>query len=357
MYWAVILAGGLGTRLWPMSREKCPKQALKLVGDRTMFQHSVDRLQPMFPLERVLVVTRAEYRDLLHEQVPKLPEENIVAEPAGRGTAPAIGLAAVHLKRRDPEAVMAVLTADHYIADTISFREVLGIAEKTARKGYLVTLGIQPSFPSTGYGYIEQGNRIDSGISVPIYEVNRFVEKPDLAAALQMMTDGRYTWNSGMFIWRVDRILQEIARHMPELSVSLGIIEDHIGGPDDSRVLREQWEKVQKETIDYGVMEKAGRIAVIPASIGWVDVGNWSSLFQLRDQDPHGNVWTGPHIAIDTQNTLAFTGGEKLIATIGVEELIIVDTQDALLICKKDCEQDVRLVVKQLERSGETSWL
>lgn len=349
MYWAVILAGGSGTRLWPMSREKMPKQALTLVGERSMFQHSVDRLQPLFPIERILVVTRAEYRQLLHEQMPGLLEQNFILEPVGRGTAPAIGLAAIHLMKRDPNAVMAVLTADHFIKDPDGFRKLLSAAETAANAGYLVTLGIQPTFPSTGFGYIEQGEPIEQVGIGGMYHVRRFIEKPDQDTALQLVANGRCTWNSGMFVWRVDRILEELALHMPALFAGLSSISAHIDQPDYLDILSHVWRQVRKETIDYGVMEKADRIAVLPASIGWVDVGSWSSMALLHPKDEDGNIWTSPHVGMDTRNIICIAPRRKLVATIGVADLIIVDTPDALLVCNKDQEQEVRAVVQHLE--------
>jgi mannose-1-phosphate guanylyltransferase len=357
MYWAVIMAGGSGTRLWPLSREKHPKQSLKLVGDKTMFQHAVYRLEFLFPIDRILVVTRAEYVPLLHEQVPQLPEDHFILEPEGRGTAPAIGLAAVHLQQRDPDAIMAVLTADHYIADIRTFLDVLKAAETTARKGYLVTLGIQPTFPAAGYGYIEQDQFLELVDKMAVYQVHRFIEKPDQEAAFRMVTQGGYSWNSGMFVWQVRRILQEFATHMPNLFQALSEIARRLHAPDYRPMLKEIWKQVQEETIDYGVMEKTNRIAVIPVSIGWVDVGSWTSLDQLHAPDAKGNIWTTPHVAIDTQNTIAVSNCRKLIATIGVEDLIIIDSKDALLVCTKNREQEVKAVVNQLQREGRRRWL
>jgi mannose-1-phosphate guanylyltransferase len=362
MYHAVIMAGGSGTRLWPLSREKRPKQTLRLVGERTLFQHAVDRLVSLFPMERILVVTREEYAGLLQQQVPELPCENFILEPEGRGTAPAIGLAAVHLARRDPQSSMAVLTADHFIADTVAFRQALSIAEQVAQAGYLVTLGIQPVFPSTGYGYIELGALLEpallgSGMDQKVYQAVRFVEKPGLEAALQMVTGGGFVWNSGMFVWRVEDILREFEIQMPGLFAQLMAVSRAIGSREYSCVLHTTWPQVKKETIDYGVMEKAERVAVIPTSMGWVDVGSWVSLDQIHPQDDHGNVWTGPHVDIDTHNTLVITDRPHLTATIGVDGLVIVDTEDALLVCAKEREQEVRAVVNQLRQAGKVQWL
>jgi len=357
MYWAVIMAGGSGTRLWPLSRKNNPKQSLKLVGDKTMFQHAVDRLSPLFPMDRILVVTRTDYGSQLHEQVPQLLEENFILEPEGRGTAPAIGLAAVHLQKRDPEATMAVLTADHFIADTRTFFEVLKAAEISAGKGYLVTLSIQPTSPSTGYGYIERDQFLEQIDRVAVYQVRRFIEKPDRDTAFQMVTRGGYSWNSGMFVWQVSRIMQEIETHMPDLSQALSRIAQYIHTADYQQNISQIWQQVKKETIDYGIMEKASRIAVIPVSMGWVDVGSWTSLDQLYTPDANGNVWTVPHVAIDTQNIIAMSDSQKFIATIGVEDLIIIDSQDALLVCAKSREQEVKTIVDQLNREGGSRWL
>jgi len=357
MVWAVILAGGSGTRLWPLSRENHPKQALKLVGDQTMFQHAVQRLSPLFAVDQILVVTRAEYGSLLHEQAPQIPGENFILEPEGRGTAPAIGLAAIQLQQQDPDAIMAVLTADHYIADTNTFLKVLKAAETSAGKGYLVTLGIEPTSPSTGYGYIEQDQFLEQINGIAAYQVRRFIEKPDRDTAVRMVTQGGYSWNSGMFVWQVSRIMQEFETQMPDLSQVLSRISQCIHTADYQQNLFQIWHQVKKETIDYGIMENASRIAVIPVSMGWVDVGSWTSLDQLYTPDANGNVWTVPHVAIDTQNTVAMSDCQKLIATIGVEDLIIIDSQDALLVCAKSREQEVKTVVKQLQLEGGNRWL
>jgi mannose-1-phosphate guanylyltransferase len=357
MFYAVIMAGGSGTRLWPMSRRNRPKQTLQLFGERTLFQQAVDRLNPLFPPARILVVTKSDYVSLLRDQSPDLPVENFILEPQGRGTAPALGLAAIHLQQRDPEAVMAVLTADHHIADVPAFHKVLRGAESAARADYLVTLGIMPAFASTGFGYIQKGEILKLESGQPVFRLQRFIEKPDSPKAAQMVSSGEFFWNSGMFIWRVSRLLEELQRQMPEFYSQLKEVQVSLRNPSEyAETLARVWPQVREQTIDYGVMEGARTAAVIPAQIGWTDVGSWSSLFELIPRDSAGNVFLGPHATVDTHDTLVF-GHKRLIATVGVDNLVIVDTDDALLVSAKDRVQEVRLIVKQLERDKQEGWI
>lgn len=355
-FYALIMAGGVGTRLWPLSRRSRPKQALQLIGERTMFEHAVDRIAPLFQPEQIFVVTGAGQVASLAAQAPELPAENFIVEPEGRGTAPAIGLGALHLLRRDPDAVMAVLTADHFIVETARFRQVLSAAAQVAASGSLVTLGITPASPSTGYGYIKQGEELDAADGFPVFRVERFTEKPSQETALFMVESRDYSWNSGMFIWRVDRIMAEFQRQMPEFYVQLAQVQAALGTPGYEPTLNRVWPQVAKQTIDYGVMEGAANVVVIPADIGWSDVGSWASLLELLEADAAGNIVVGPHVGIDTRDTLVF-GGRRLIATIGLEGLVIVDTDDALLVCTQEREQDVRALVRELEAQGKIDYL
>jgi mannose-1-phosphate guanylyltransferase len=356
LYYALIMAGGFGTRLWPLSRRDRPKQSLVLVGGRTMFEHAVDRIAPLFQPEQILVVTGAEHVASLAAQAPELPPENFIVEPEGRGTAPAIGLGAIHLRRQDREAVMAVLTADHFIADVERFRRALTAAAQVAEEEHLVTLGIMPSSPSTGYGYIKQGESLDTVEGFQVFQADRFTEKPSLETALHMVESGEYSWNSGMFIWRVDRILEEFQRQMPEFYVQLAEVEAALGTAGYEPSLNRVWPQVLKQTIDYGVMEGAEDVAVIPVDIGWSDVGSWTSLADLLEADGEGNTIVGPHVGIDTHDTLVF-GGKRLVATIGLEGIVVVDTEDALLVCPREREQEVREIVRQLERDDRREYL
>ncbi len=356
-FYALIMAGGTGTRLWPLSREDRPKQALPLIGDRSMFQIAVDRLAPLFTPDRVLVVTGRDHLDVLQAQGVDIPAGNFIVEPMGRGTAPAIALAAIHLRRRDPEAVMAVLTADHHIADEAGFRKVLASAAKVANQGHLVTLGVTPDYPATGYGYVERAEVADSADGLLAYAVVGFREKPSLAVAERFLADGRHSWNSGMFIWRVDRFLAELSRTMPEFFTQLEEIDRALGTPREDETLARVWPRVASQTVDFGVMEKARNVAVIPIDIGWSDVGSWASLLDILPRDERGNVTVhAEHVTLDGRNVLVHGRG-RLVATIGMEDVIVVDTDDVVLVCAKHRAEDVRQIVNQLKKDGRSNYL
>jgi mannose-1-phosphate guanylyltransferase len=359
-YFAVIMAGGGGTRLWPLSRQQKPKQMLQLFGDQTLFQMAIRRLDGLFPPERILVVTVAEQAMELMKQVPKIPADNYLMEPMPRGTASVVGLAAVALQHRDSQAVMAVLTADHFIKDEARFRELLTAGLELAQNGHLVTLGISPTYPSTGYGYIQRGQGLGEYRGMPAFQVLRFKEKPDETQAREMLARGDHDWNSGMFIWNVKRILSEIHAHMPGLAAKLGEISDAWDTAQCQNILERVWPTIHPETIDYGVMERANQVAVLPAAdLGWNDVGSWDSLFEVLESDPHGNINLGAeHIGIDTSNTLVSASDSKrLVVTIGIQDLVIIDTGDALLVCQKDQAQDVKKVVNLLKESRQHQYL
>jgi len=355
-YYAVIMAGGGGTRLWPLSRQSKPKQMLRLIEERSLFQTSVQRLDEVFPPERILVVTVAEQAKELQEQSPRIPKENYLIEPMPRGTASVVGLAALALQARDPEAVMVVLTSDHFIGNEEGFRRMLVAAQEAAREGHLVTLGITPSYAATGYGYIQRGECVATYGGFDGCQVLRFKEKPDEMQAQRMLADGDHAWNSGMFVWRVERVLAEFAAQMPKLYAGLQEIRRHWGTPESPAVLQRVWGKLESETIDYGIMEGARDVIVLMADdLEWNDVGSWESLFDVLPADPQGNiVMGGQHIGVDTRSSLVYVNQEhRLIVTIGVDDLVVVDTGDVLLVCRKDQAQKVRQVVKQLKESGQ----
>ncbi len=359
--YAVIMAGGGGTRLWPLSRKAKPKQALKLLGEKTLFQTTVERMRGFLPPERILVVTIAEQAEMLRAQTPELPKENFVLEPAPRGTASAIGLAAAFLHQRDTQAVMAVFPADHFIRNRDLFHLLLKIAVDVAQEDYLVTLGITPTFPATGYGYIQRGERLPEKFAYPVYRVKRFKEKPKKEQAYEMSVRGGYSWNSGMFIWRTQAILSEIDRQMPELKSVLDAISDSLASPEPDSVIRDLWLPLASQTIDYGVMENARKVAVLPASgLDWSDVGSWNSLFDVvLPTDTQGNLIFGENrITRNTRDTLIYGDDKKrLIVTLGVEDLIIVDSGDVLLVAQRDKAQNVREVVARLKKTNRNEYL
>ena len=354
-YYALIMAGGGGTRLWPVSRRSRPKQMIRFFDHHSMFQTAVRRLDGLFAPDRIFVVTVAGQAEQLREQCPEIPDENFLLEPSPRGTASAIGLGAVHLQQRNPDAVVAVLTADHFIRDEVFFRQLLSTAYSVAQENYLVTLGISPTSPSTAYGYIQYGRSLGYREGVEFFQVSGFREKPDLATAERFVSSGEYAWNSGMFIMQTKAFFDEAARQMPDLHLGLEEIKSVIGTSDEQSTTVDVWEKLLPQTIDYGIMEGADRVAIIPgAGLGWNDVGSWESLFESLPIDDNGNIFVNSDsLALDTTNTLLFDDAQKrLVVTIGLDDLVIVETDDVLLICKKAHGQQVRSVVEELKSSG-----
>jgi mannose-1-phosphate guanylyltransferase len=358
--YAVIMAGGGGTRLWPISRKGSPKQLLPLLGEETLFQSTVGRLVDVFPASRILVVTVEEQAGQMQVQVPDIPVENYLIEPAPRGTASVVGLAATVLRQRDPDAAMAVLPSDHFIRNNDLFHYLLRAGLEIARQNYLVTLGITPLFPSTAYGYIQQGDPLIGDFKYPVYRVRRFTEKPDEKTAQGFVRLRDHSWNSGMFIWKADCILAEISKQMPGLGSALDRISAAWSGSDQEQVLKSNWLDLKTETVDYGIMEKAENVVVLPASgLGWNDVGSWDTLFDVLFPDMDGNVsTTGQHLALETHNTLVYgKNEERLIVTIGMDDTVIVDADDVLLICKSDQAQKVRDVVEHLKKHRQEKYL
>jgi mannose-1-phosphate guanylyltransferase len=356
-YYAVIMAGGGGTRLWPISRKDHPKQFLKIKGERSLFQIAIDRLGGLFDFDHIYVVTVAAQVDALQREVPEIPVENYLIEPMPRGTASVVGLAAMWLQAKDPQAVMAVLTADHLIENISLFHELLTSAEAISRENYLVTLGIDPSFPSTGYGYIQAGEPLQGGKGSI---VKKFVEKPDEETARRYLQSGNYFWNSGMFIWQAGSILAEFQRQMPALYQALTVIGGSIGSSTYSSVLGRIWQDIVPQTIDYGIMEHAERVVVLPAKgLGWSDVGSWDSLFEFLDVDQNGNtISTDKVVNIDSKNTLFFSeDNNRIIALVDIDDLVIIESGKALLICRKGQTQKIKQVVEQLKKQNMEKYL
>jgi mannose-1-phosphate guanylyltransferase len=357
--YGIIMAGGIGSRLWPRSRTSTPKQFLDLLGPHSMLQETVDRIEPLIPLSRLLVVVSEEHVKTVETQVPGLPGGNILVEPEPRGTAPCIGLAAVAVGQRDPEAIMAVFPADHQIADAAGFRRAIAAAAEIAQEGYLVTLGIAPDRPHTGYGYIQRGAPLAEVNGLPAFHVERFTEKPDAATAERFVESGEYYWNGGIFIWQAATILKEMGRLLPGLYAHLEAIAAAWNSPSCGETLQAAYEQVPPTTIDYGIMEKADRIAVVPLSVGWDDVGNWATLSQLleaseRDNIVHGD---GDSLLLDTADTYVYTSAGRLVVTVGLEGFVVIDTPDALLVCPKERAQEIRDAVEQLPKHGLEKYL
>ena len=354
------MAGGVGTRFWPRSREKSPKQFLEIIGRGTLIQSTVARLQGLIDVRDTFVITNRLQKSLAARQLPQLPEENVIVEPVGRNTAPCIGLAALHIRAIDPAAVMVVLTSDHLVEDTVEFQRILALAIETAREsGSLLTIGITPTHPETGYGYIQIFN--EDGTHNPYFskgvlKVKTFAEKPTLEAAERFLASGDFLWNSGMFVWRADVILERIRQCLPDLHAELLKIDRAIGTPQYQSVLDTVYGMIRGVSIDYGVMEKSDDVFVIPATFGWNDVGSWGEVYRISGKDDSGNSITGKVIPKDTSNSYIYSPN-KLVATIGIHDLIIINTDDALLICRGDRSQDVKEVCDHLKRKQMNEYL
>ena len=344
--YALILSGGAGTRLWPRSRRRKPKQFLDLVGERTMLQDTVDRVSEIVPDERIFMVAPPEHRALIHEQLPELRTDHVVIEPYPRGNAAAIGLAMAALHAFDPDAVVAVLPSDHVVEQKTAFRTVLIAATAAADAGWLVTLGITPERADTGFGYIEAGETLELATSLPVHKVKRFIEKPKPDAAEKMLAAGGHYWNAGMFVWRVSTILEAYRDHLPKTAQALDALGDAIGSPRYEGVLAEAWEETDRTTIDYGIAERAKNMAVVPADIGWQDVGSWARLAAIEGSAGRS---IEEHIAVDATGSYFYAPG-KTVVTIGVSDLIVVETDDVLLIAAKDRSEEVKGVVDRLAR-------
>ncbi|MCC7205936.1 MAG: mannose-1-phosphate guanylyltransferase [Anaerolineae bacterium] len=350
--YALIMAGGGGTRLWPLSRRDRPKQTLPLTEERTLFEVTVERLHGLIPPDRIYVVTGRDLQEPLRESAPALPPENFILEPVGRDSGPAAGLGIFHIARRDPEAVIAILSADHHIANEERFLESLRCAERYAHNGYIVTLGIHATYPATGFGYIQRGEKLDDCTGFEVFRSLRFTEKPDEPTARAFLQSGQYSWNAGMFILTAQRGLEELQRQRPAM---YGVLQDIMAAPER---MDELWPTVERISLDYAMMENAPNMAVIPVDIGWSDVGTWATLFEVLMGDENENVTRGKftdHIQIDTRRTLIVS--DRLVVTIGVSDLVIVDAENAILICHRDRAQDVKDVVTMLRARGKEEHL
>lgn len=358
--YALVIAGGVGSRFWPRSRATTPKQLLNIMGDSTMIQNTVARLDPLIPRERVLIVTNALQYEELCRQLPAVPRENIIVEPIGRNTAPAIALGAEILRHRVGDAVMVVLPADHIINDVANFQETLVRAAYVAEHSRgLVTIGITPTRPETGYGYIQLDDRSEDRpyAEQGAFAITTFAEKPNLETAKRFLESGDFVWNSGMFIWRVSAILNGVAEYLPEVSYEFRKLSPTIDTPDFAPALSRVYHELRGISIDYGVMEKADNRFVLPADFGWNDVGSWDEVYRIHPKDEDGNVLQGEVIAFNVKKSHIYAPPETIVAAIGVEDISIILSGNAVLVYRHGLAQDVKEIVDYLKKNDQTTYL
>jgi mannose-1-phosphate guanylyltransferase len=352
--YAVIMAGGVGSRFWPRSRERTPKQLLKIFGDNTMVQETINRLESLIPDERIFIITNKLQSEEIKKQLPNIPVENIIEEPFGRNTAACIGVASLLIQSKDPEAVTVVLPADHIIKDRDVFINILEQAANFADKSDgLVTIGIPPTRPETGYGYIQID---DIEIEAAIHKVLTFAEKPNYATAVRFLESGDFLWNSGMFIWRVNAILDEIRIHMHDLNFELENLKPHCFTESFNDALYNAYGQLRSISIDYGIMEKSKRVFLIKGRFAWSDVGSWEEVYQLSEKNENGNAFMGEVYADMTNDSFIYSP-EKFTAVIGLDNIIVINTDDALLVCRRDQSQEVKKVYDYLKHSKTNKYL
>ena len=356
MLHAVIMAGGTGTRFWPKSTEAKPKQFLNIFGDRTMLQETVDRISKLVPAENVWVITNDRYVDLVQEQLPDVPAHNVVGEAVAKNTAPCVALAAALIKEQDPEGTMVVLPADHVIGQPDNFLSILETAQAKAEDGEsLVTIGIKPNHPETGYGYIEfESETSETHKGLEVKKVTQFREKPDVQTAREFLDSGNFLWNSGMFIWQASTVLKQFETYLPSVYSEVEKLSPAIGSKNQKEAIDTFYHGCPSISVDYGIMERAETVFVVPGSFGWNDVGSWRAVYELRDKDENGNV-----VQTDTaefaraKKNLVQSDSDKMVALIGVEDLAVVETDKAILVCKLDESQGVKEVVNRLRKDEE----
>lgn len=356
MVYAVIMAGGSGTRFWPKSIKSLPKQFLNLFGDGTMIQNTAKRIEGIIPQERIIVVTNESYVSIVREQLPKVPFENIVGEPVAKNTAPCVAIAAELIRQKDPNAVMVVLPADHHITEPDIFIDILSSAVAKAESGeVLVTIGIQPSRPETGFGYIHSDSSSKENLEGnTVLPVKAFTEKPNEVVAKQFVESGDYFWNSGMFIWRADTVLKEIAKQLPSMYEELENSSVELYGSAHNAAINDFYHACESISIDYGIMEGARSVFVVPGDFGWNDVGSWTAVYDLAEKDSQGNsVQTLNATFAEATNNLVLSNSEKMISVVGLENVAVVETEDAILVCNLDKAQGVKQIVDQLKGSGD----
>jgi mannose-1-phosphate guanylyltransferase len=355
--YAAIIAGGSGTRLWPKSRQEKPKQFQALYSEQTLLQETVKRLEPMVPRENIYVIANRSHEATVREQLEWLGPDNYVGEPVGKDTAPAVGVISTIIHHKDPDAVILITPSDHVIVKENLFRHLLVVAEHVAAEGpNVVTIGIKPTSPETGYGYIQMSEKHRTIDEVDVHEVVSFKEKPDLPTAQEYVTSWHYVWNSGMFIWSAKTVLDLFRQHAPDIHKLLTRYDAAIGTPNEARVFEEVYEAVPRVSVDYAIMEHADRVFVIPASIGWSDLGSWASLHDIMKSDEAGNAVAGQHVGVDTYNCLIHSR-DRLIATVGLDNMVVVDGGEVILVMPKDRSQDVKRLLEEVKKQAKEHYL
>jgi len=357
MLHAVLMVGGAGTRFWPLSRKKTPKYLLPIVGKTSMLEQTVGRIAPLIPPERIFCITSQAQAPGIRRAVPQLPKANVIGEPIGRDSAACVALAAVIVHNLDPDATMLCMPGDNLIKQAGRFRQVVRAASRIAQGGSLVTFGIKPAAPETRFGYIHRGARIPAGKGPKAFKVKRFTEKPDLKTARRMLRTGEYYWNSGNFVWRAGVILGEFAKHAPKLHAAVERIRPALGTRRTAAAIRREYEKLEKISIDYAVMEKAADVAVVEATFDWDDVGSWTALERHHRQDKARNTALGKTLMLENAGCIVSTDAGHLVAAVGMKDVIIVHTPDATLVCPKDRANDVKNIVQELERLDQDEYL
>ncbi len=347
----VIMAGGVGSRFWPRSRKTSPKQLLNIFGEQTMIQETVSRLDGLVKPENIFIITNKVQKALIEEQLPELPADNVIAEPVGRNTAPCVGLASVVIGKRANDGVIITLPADHVIKDKVKFHNAINLACEYAYndKG-LVTFGITPTRPETGYGYI---NINKEEVTKGVWSVNKFVEKPNLEKAKEYLKEGNYLWNSGMFIWRADVIAEEIKEYLPSLHQGLKDIDEAIDNNNFLPALAQIFPAFESISVDYGIMEHSKRVFLVEGNFDWSDVGSWETVYELGSKDENNNCNNADVLNFKSSGNYTFSK-EKFVALVGVENMIVIDTKDAILVCNRDNTQDVKKVVDYLNDKNKT---
>lgn len=355
--YAAIIAGGSGTRLWPSSRQDKPKQFHSLYSENTLLQETVKRLEPLVKREDIYIIANQAHEKIVKEQLEWLPEGNFIGEPMGKNTAPAVGVIATIINRKDPDAVILVTPADHIIGKEKQFRRLLEVGEQVAAEGSnIVTIGIKPTCPATGYGYIQMAETHRAIEDIEVHKAISFKEKPDPKTAEEYVSSWHYVWNSGMFIWSAKTIMSLFREYAPDIYKLMIRYEGSIGKPNEAKVFDQIYDAFPSISVDYAILEHARNIFVIPASIGWNDLGSWASLHEIMEKDEDGNAVIGNHVGVDTHNCLIHSK-ERLVATIGLDNLVIIDTGDVVLVLPAGRSQDIKALLDELKKEGRAKYL